>query len=82
MVNQENLYALIALVTPGILRLLMDARGIDEKSAGKLLYNSHLYRLLEDSETRLWRVSYAELYDLLEEELTTGNISNWPEEQG
>jgi len=82
MTNQTNIYALIALVTPGILRLLMDARGIDEKAAASLLYNSHLYSKLEDGETRLWRLSHTVLYELLEEELMTGKISNWPEEQG
>jgi len=82
MTNPTNMYAVIALVTPGILQLLMDARGIDEKAAANLLYNSQLYSALEDEETRLWRLSHTVLYDLLEEELATGKISNWPEEQG
>jgi hypothetical protein len=36
---------------------------------------------LEDEESKLWHLSYPILYDLLEEELTTGKIINWPEEQ-
>jgi hypothetical protein len=79
--TQEKLYSVIALVTPGILQSLMNARGIDEKAAAGLLYRSQLYQMLEDSETRLWRLSYTELFDLLEEELATGKILNWPEEQ-
>jgi len=36
--------------------------------------------LLEDEETMLWHLSYPILYDMLEEELTTGKIT-FPEEQ-
>jgi hypothetical protein len=35
---------------------------------------------LEDEETKLWRLGYPLLYDLLEEELSTGRIT-FPEEQ-
>jgi len=82
MTDSMQLYTLIALVTPGILQQLMKERNINLKEAGSLLYNSQLYRALEDPETRLWRLSYITLYDLLEEELQTGVITNWPEEQG
>jgi len=82
MTVENSTYTLISLVTPGILHLLMKTRNINEKEAGNLLYNSLLYQKLEDSETRLWRLSYVALYDLLEEELQTGSIVNWPEEQG
>jgi len=82
MTNENPLYTLISLVTPGILQMLMEARNINEKEAGNLLYNSLLYQKLEDAETRLWRLSFVTLYDLLEEELQTGSIENWPEEQG
>ncbi|MDR1061024.1 MAG: hypothetical protein LBL83_07420 [Clostridiales bacterium] len=80
--TNDKLYSVIALVTPGILQLLMDSRAIDEKAAAGLLYGSQLYGKLEDAETRLWRLSSGVLFDLLEEELATGEILNWPEEQG
>jgi hypothetical protein len=35
---------------------------------------------LEDEETKVWRLSYPTLHDLLEEELETGEIT-FPEEQ-
>ena len=78
--NQENLYSVIAIITPGIIQYLMDSRDIAEETAAELLYNSRLYCKLEDEETKLWRLSPLTLYDLLEEELTTGKIT-WPEEQ-
>jgi hypothetical protein len=78
--TQDSIYATLAIITPGILARLMNERGITDEAAGELLYTSELYAKLEDEETKLWHLSSACLYDLLEEELTTGSIT-WPEEQ-
>ena len=80
MVNQENLNTLLTLITPGIIQLLAETRNISSEAAASILYNSKLYNLLEDEKTKLWRLSYLLLYDMLEEELTTGEIT-FPEEQ-
>jgi len=68
------------MITPGIVNLLMENRHIDLETATSLLYNSDLYKALEDEKTKVWRLSYPILYDLLEEELSTGKIT-YPEEQ-
>ena len=80
MIEQENLNVVLTFITPGIIQLLMNNRDITAEAASMLLYNSKLYRLLEDEETKLWHLSYPALYDMLEKELTTGVIS-FPEEQ-
>jgi len=80
MVNQENLNVTLTFITPGIIQLLMDNRRVTAEAASILLYNSKLYKLLEDEKTKLWHLSYPILYDMLEEELTTGEIT-FPEEQ-
>ena len=77
---EKNISPVIAMITPGILRLLMENRNISLEEAAELLYNSLLYKTLEDEETKMWRIGYPLLYDLLEEELTTGKIT-FPEEQ-
>jgi len=76
----KSISPVIAMITPGILNLLMQNKGLDIEEASDILYNSELYRTLEDEETKLWRLGYPLLYDLLEEELSTGTI-NYPEEQ-
>lgn len=76
----KNISPVIALITPGVLRLLMDNRKLSLEDAAEVLYNSRLYSLLEDEETKVWRFSYPLLYDLLEEELATGEIT-FPDEQ-
>ena len=76
----KNISPIIAMITPGILSLLMDNRELSLEEASDILYNSHLYSKLEDERTKLWRLGYPLLYDLLIEELTTGDIT-YPEEQ-
>ena len=80
MVYQENLNVTLTFITPGIIQLLMDNRRVTAEGASILLYNSKLYKLLEDEGTKLWHLSYPMLYDMLEEELTKGEIT-FPEEQ-
>ena len=76
----KNISPIITMITPGILNLLMVNRGLGLEAAASVLYNSQLYKALEDEETKVWRLGYPLLYDLLEEELTTGKIT-YPEEQ-
>ena len=76
----KNISPVIAMITPGIVTLLMEKRGLSLEDASGLLYNSQLYKALEDEKTKVWRLGYPLLYDLLEEELATGKIT-FPEEQ-
>ncbi len=80
MPSQEIFGTVLTFITPGIIQLLMDNRQVTAEAASILLYNSKLYNLLEDGETQLWHLSYPILYDMLEEELSTGEIT-FPEEQ-
>jgi len=76
----KSISPVIAMITPGIIGLLMENRGLGLEDACDVLYNSQLYKALEDEKTKVWRLGYPLLYDLLEEELTTGKIT-YPEEQ-
>jgi hypothetical protein len=76
----KKIYPIIAMITPGIVDLLMKNRGLSLEEASDILYNSQLYEVLEDEKTKVWRLGYPLLYDMLEEELATGKIT-YPEEQ-
>lgn len=76
----KSISPVIAMITPGVLNLLIENRNLSLEDASDILYNSQLYKALEDEKTKTWRLGYPLLYDLLEEELTTGRIS-FPEEQ-
>jgi hypothetical protein len=76
----KSISPIIAMITPGIIGLIIENQKLNLGEAAAILYNSQLYKALEDEETKAWRLSYPLLYDLLREELSTGEIS-WPEEQ-
>ena len=76
----KSISPVIAMITPGIINLLIENRGLSLEGASNVLYNSQLYKALEDEKTKVWRLGYPLLYDMLEEELTTGKIT-YPEEQ-
>ena len=76
----KSISPVIAMILPGIAEMLMKNRDLSLKEAYDLLYNSQLYKAMEDEKTKVWRLGYPILYDLLEEELATGSIT-WPEEQ-
>ena len=78
--NQKQLTAFLAVLTPRILSQLTEQNKITEQEAIRILYNSQLYATLEQEETKLWHLSAVALYELLTEELTTGKIT-YPEEQ-
>jgi hypothetical protein len=77
--NAEKLNALLIVSNPAIVQLIMKNKGLDTITATKLLYNSKLYAMLENESSKLWHLSALTLYELLEEELSTGKI-NYPEE--
>ena len=76
----RSISPVIAMITPGVIKLLMDKRNLCLADASDILYNSELYKALEDEETKVWRLGYPLIFELLEEELSTGAIT-WPEEQ-
>ena len=80
LMDTKNISSVIAIITPGIIRLLMENRKVHLQEAAGILFNSQLYKTLEDEETKLWRLSYPTLFDMLEEEISTGKIT-FPEEQ-
>ena len=76
----KSIAPVIAMITPGILNLIMENHKVTLEDASNMLYNSQLYSYLEDEETKMWRLGFPILYDLLIEELETGTIT-FPEEQ-
>ena len=75
----EKLSAILAILNPAVIQSIMENRNLTNIEATELLYNSSLYAMLENEESKLWHLSPLTLYELLEEELETGHI-NYPEE--
>jgi hypothetical protein len=78
--TKDKFMAMLWLLIPQIIQLLIDKKHLGNSEAVKVLYNSEIYDKLSQEETKLWHLSALTLYNLLDEELTTGHI-NYPEEQ-
>jgi len=77
--SDKQFAAILELLVPQILRQIQDREEMTSQEAATLLYDSELYAMLEQEDSKLWHLSAPMLYDLLEEELTTGHIT-YPEE--
>jgi hypothetical protein len=77
--SPEKLSSLLAILNPAIVQMVMESRGITNIEATRMLYDSSLYAMMENEESKLWHLSPLTLYELLQEELETGTI-NYPEE--
>jgi hypothetical protein len=77
--TSEKLSALLSILNPSVVQLIIENKKITNIEAVELFYNSELYEMLENEASKLWHLSPLTLYELLEEELQTGNI-NYPEE--
>jgi len=66
--------ATLQMLIPMIIHIIMEKKDIPVISAIKLLYVSRLYEKLEIESTKLWHLSPLALYELLENELQTGEL--------
>jgi len=67
--------AMLMLVLPKVVAIIVKNHGLSETEATEALYNSKLYSLLEDEETKLWHYSAETLYKMYDEEVNTGKIT-------
>lgn len=77
--EKKKFKALIVLIVPQVVGLIVKNDGVDEISAAKNFYQSKVYALLEEEETKLWQLSPLAIYHMYDEERTTGKIT-FPEE--
>jgi len=68
------------MIVPAIIERYIKECLVSWETALERLYNSTLYKALEDTESALYNLNPSVLCDLLIEEYETGSIS-WPEEQ-
>jgi len=78
-VNSEKLSAILTILNPPVIQMIMENKGLTNVEAAKLFYNSDVYAMMENEDSKLWHLSPLTLYELFEEELATGSIS-YPEE--
>lgn len=77
--SDKQFKAILTLILPKLISTISDKENINEIEATNQLYQSKLYTLLEDENTKLWHFSPLTLYNMYKEEKKTGHIT-FPEE--
>ncbi len=77
--EKKKFEAMLVLIVPQIVQLITENYAWDEVSASTNFYNSKLYELLEQEDTKLWHLSPLTLFNMFDEEQKTGAFA-FPEE--
>ena len=72
--EQKKFEAMLILIIPKIIGLIAQESGLDEVTATRVFYESKVYSLLEQEDTKLWHLSPLTLFNMFDEEQKTGNI--------
>lgn len=73
--EQKKFEAMLVLIVPKVTGLIVKNYGLDEVTAARLFYESRVYSLLEQEDTKLWHLSPLTLFNMYDEEKKTGNIT-------
>ncbi len=73
--ERKKYEAMLVLIVPQVIGLIVKNDGLDEVTAARLFYESRVYSLLEQEETKLWNLSPLTLFNMYDEERKTGNIT-------
>ena len=72
--EQKHFFAIMPYIIVDLVKMITKKTNMSEVDSIELLYNSRLYALLEQEETKLWHYSTDMLYYLFKQEQKTGNI--------
>lgn len=72
--EQKKFEAMLVLIVPKVIGLIVQEIGLDEVTATRTFYESKVYSLLEQEDTKLWHFSPLTLFEMYVEERKTGKI--------
>jgi len=75
----EKFSAVMGVLVEQVVHLIIENYAYDEMTASNEFYNSKVYALLEQEETKLWHFSPLTLFNMFDEEKKTGKFE-LPEE--
>ena len=73
--EQKKFEAMLILIVPKVIGLIVRESGLDEVSAARAFYESRVYSLLEQEDTKLWQLSPLTLFNMYDEEQKTGDFT-------
>jgi len=71
---KERFQALLPIFVSALIKKIIEQKNISQDEALSRFYNSRLYILLDDEQTKVWHYSTEKLYHLFEEEMNTGTF--------
>ena len=77
--NDEKFTAVMGMLVEQVVHLITENYAYDELTASNAFYNSEVYALFEQEETKLWHFSPLTLFNMFDEEQKTGRFT-LPEE--
>ena len=77
--EKKKFEAMLGLLVPQVIHLITENYSYDEVTASKEFYESRVYSLLEEEDTKLWHLSALTLFNMFDEEKRTGTFI-FPEE--
>ena len=72
--GEEKFGAVMGILVPQVIVLISENYPYDEMTATDEFYNSEVYALLEQEDTKLWHFSPLTLFNMYDEEKKTGNF--------
>ena len=66
--------AILSLIIPQVINLICENYPLDEIEASREFYESEVYALLEQEDTKVWHFSPLTLFNMFDEEKRTGNF--------
>ena len=72
--SKEEFTAIMPYISADLVGLIARKNNMSEEDAVLKLYNSKLYAILEQEETKVWQYSTEMLYSLFEQEEETGKV--------
>ena len=70
----QKFEAILILLVPQNIQLIIENYEVDEVTASREFYESEVYSLLEQEESKLWHFSPLTLFNMYEEERKTGSF--------
>ncbi len=77
--EKKKFEALLVILVPQVINLITESYQSDEVTASKEFYESGVYSILEQEDTKLWHFSALTLFNMFDEEKKTGTFT-FPEE--
>jgi len=72
--NKAKFEALLPFIVTALVQKIIERKNISQDEAFSALYGSGLYLVLDDEETKVWHYSVEKLFQLFEEEMSSGSL--------